>query len=84
MQMVTDLKNLITDLAQVAFSQPNLEFEAGLAFHTLRGFDSAQAVQFILALEDKLNISFSEEDIDNMLTMGSVFETISTKRANSC
>jgi acyl carrier protein len=62
--------------ARDIFKVPDLEFDTNLVFQEIRGFDSVQAVQFILALEGALDVMLSEEDVDNMRTMGDMLEIV--------
>jgi len=66
--------------ARDIFKVPDLEFHPDLVFQEIRGFDSVQAVQFILALESALDVMLTEEDVDNMRTMGDMLNIVKAKR----
>jgi acyl carrier protein len=65
--------------ARTIFKVPELVYDPGLVFQEIRGFDSVQAVQFILAVEAALDVMLSEEEVDNMHTMGDLLATLRAK-----
>ncbi len=65
--------------ARTIFKAPDLVYDPGLVFQSIRGFDSVQAVQFILAIEDAAGVMLSEEEVDNMHTMGTLIEILRAK-----
>jgi|GEM_PF-5457692 acyl carrier protein len=67
--------------AREIFKVPDLEFDKALVFQEIRGFDSVQAVQFILAMEGALDVMLSEEDVDNMRTMGDMLDIVKARLA---
>ncbi len=71
---------VITENARTIFRQPGLTYAPDLVFRDILGFDSVQAVQFILAMEDSLGVTISEEEVDRMHTMGDAFHILLAKR----
>jgi len=65
--------------ARAIFKAPALTYDPGLVFQEIRGFDSVQAVQFVLALEEAFGVMLSEQDIDDMRTMGDMLSTLRAK-----
>ncbi len=65
--------------ARAIFKAPDLVYDPALVFRDIRGFDSVQAVQFILAIEAALDVMLSEEEVDNMHTMGNLLDTLRAK-----
>ena len=65
--------------ARTIFKAPDLVYDPALVFQSIRGFDSVQAVQFILAIESALGIMLSEEEVDTMHTMGNLIDTLRAK-----
>jgi acyl carrier protein len=65
--------------ARTIFRMPDLAYDPALVFRDIRGFDSVQAVQFILAIEAALDVTLSEEEVDNMHTMGALITTLRGK-----
>jgi acyl carrier protein len=75
-------EHLITvaiDHARTIFRAPDLVYDPALVFQNIRGFDSVQAVQFILAMEEAFDIMLSEEEVDAMHTMGNLIDTLRAK-----
>jgi len=69
----------VMEAARSIFSQPELQYSPGLRFHDILGFDSVQAVQFILTLESKLGITLHEDEVDRMHTMADLMEILHSK-----
>jgi acyl carrier protein len=65
--------------ARTIFKAPDLVYDPDLVFQDIRGFDSVQAVQYILAIEAAFDIMLSEEEVDDMRTMGKLIETLRDK-----
>jgi acyl carrier protein len=66
--------------ARTIFRQPGLEFAPEVVFQDILGFDSVQAVQFILAMEETLGVTLDEEEVDRMHTMGDLMNVLRAKR----
>jgi len=79
MKSEEQLISVAVEKARVIFNAPDLNYAPDLVFQKIRGFDSVQAVQFILALEVELNVTLSEEDVDNMHTMGDMLDILKGK-----
>jgi acyl carrier protein len=73
------LTNTVIEHARAIFKAPDLVYDPALVFRDIRGFDSVQAVQFILAIEAALDVMLSEEEVDNMHTMGNLLDTLRAK-----
>jgi len=71
---------VITENARSVFRQPGLTYAPGLMFRDILGFDSVQAVQFILAMEESLGVTISEEEVDRMHSMGDAFHILLAKQ----
>lgn len=78
-----ELTGKITDTAQSVFKQTSLAYQPGLVFREIPGFDSVRAVQFILAIEQALDVMLTEEEVDGLHTMGDLFGTLRRKPALS-
>jgi len=65
--------------ARAIFRAPDLTYDPALVFQNIRGFDSVQAVQFILAMEEAFGIMLTEEEVDTMHTMGNLIDTLRAK-----
>ncbi len=74
------LISIVIENAREIFKAPDLAYDPGIVFQDIRGFDSIQAVQFILAIEAALGVMFSEEEVDNMRTMGDLVTMLDRKR----
>jgi acyl carrier protein len=70
---------LITENARTVFRQPALTYAPDLVFQNILGFDSVQAVQFILAMEASLGVTIDEEEVDRMYTMGDLLDVLRAK-----
>jgi acyl carrier protein len=70
---------LATDTARTIFKIPDLVYDPAQVFQEIRGFDSVQAVQFILAIEAALDVMLSEDEVDAMHTMGDLLTTLRAK-----
>jgi len=77
------LISIVTETARNIFRAPDLAYDPGCVFQDIRGFDSILAVQYILAIEAALDVMFSEEEVDNMRTMGDLLAMLIRKRADS-
>ena len=64
------LTDLMVDNARKVFGQPHLVYDEKLLFRDILGFDSVLAVQYILAMEAALDVTLTEDEVDNMHTMG--------------
>jgi acyl carrier protein len=65
--------------ARAIFKAPELTYNAATVFQHIAGFDSVQAVQFILAMEAACGVLLTEEDVDSMLTMGDMLLIVQKK-----
>ncbi len=75
----TAVISAIIDNARSIFKAPELTYDPAIVFQEIRGFDSIQAVQFILAIEAAFDVMFSEEEVDNMRTMGDLVAMLGRK-----
>jgi acyl carrier protein len=75
-----DYAAVISQTAQDIFRQPSIPFNASLAFRDIPGFDSILAIQFILAIESALDVTLTEDEVDNMHTMGNLMTVLERKR----
>ena len=73
------LISVITETARVVFKEPRLDYAPEQLFRDIRGFDSVLAVQFILAVEEALNVTLTEEEVDTMHTMGDLLASLRAK-----
>ena len=71
-----ELAGLIAATAQEIFKQPGLTYAPDTFFRDILGFDSVQAVHFILAIEAAAGVTINEEDVDDMHTMGNLMEVL--------
>jgi acyl carrier protein len=76
-----EFTSIVVSTARSIFRAPDLGYDPGQVFQDIRGFDSIQAVQFILAIEAALDVMFSEEEVDNMRTMGDLVAMLNRKKA---
>jgi acyl carrier protein len=72
---------IISQTAQEVFRQPSVPFSPGRAFRDIAGFDSILAIQFILAIESAFDITLTEDEVDNMHTMGDLMTLLQSKRS---
>jgi acyl carrier protein len=73
------LISVVIETARTVFKEPRLEYAPGQVFRDIRGFDSVLAVQFILAIEEALDVMLSEEEVDSMHTMGDLMTALRAK-----
>ena len=76
-----DFAVTISQTAQEVFRQPAVSYSADLVFREIPGFDSILAIQFILAIENALDIMLNEDEVDNMHTMGDLMTLVKAKKA---
>jgi acyl carrier protein len=76
-----DVISTIETTARTVFKHPTLEYGPDQRFRAIRGFDSVLAIQFILAIEEALDVMLSEEEVDRMDTMGDLVEIVRLKLA---
>jgi acyl carrier protein len=76
-----DFAATISQTAQEVFRQPAVSYSADLVFREIPGFDSILAIQFILAIENALDIMLNEDEVDNMHTMGDLMTLVKAKKA---
>jgi acyl carrier protein len=74
-----ELIAVITTKIQAAFRQEDFVYSGEFAFRDLIGFDSVQAVMFILEMESALGITLNEDEVDRMFTAGDLFEIARAK-----
>jgi acyl carrier protein len=75
-----DFTTIISEIAQDVFRQPSIPFSPTLVFRDIPGFDSVLAIQYILAVESRLNMTLSEEEVDTMHTMGDLLTILRAKK----
>jgi acyl carrier protein len=69
----------ITKNVQGVFRQEDFVYRPDFAFRDIIGFDSVQAVMFILEMESALSITLNEDEVDRMFTAGDLFEIARAK-----
>jgi acyl carrier protein len=77
----TLIETMVIDTARDIFKAPDLAYDADTVFQDIRDFDSIRAVQFILAVEAAAGVMFTEEEVDNMRTMGDLVGMLNGKVA---
>lgn len=77
------LISTVIDTARAVFKQPALDYAPTQIFREIRGFDSVLAVQFILAIEQALDVMLSEEEVDRMDTMGDLLDVLRAKSGSA-
>lgn len=66
----------LTDVMREAFRAPTLEYDEEQELRSIFGTDSVQFVTLILTLEEKFSTMFPESEVDQLTTVGSLFELV--------
>ena len=74
--MVTDLEQKIYEIAGFVFGISPSSLDLDSSTETLKNWDSAKHIDFILALEDEFKIEFDEEKVLEMLSLELVLKAV--------
>jgi acyl carrier protein len=77
-----ELSDVIVKTARDVFSEPDLAYSRDLIFRDILGFDSVLAVQYILAIEESCGVTLVESEVDDMHTMGILFDLLRAKNVS--
>lgn len=75
--MVTDIEQKIYEIAGFVFGISPNTLDLNSSTETLKSWDSAKHIDFILALEDEFKIEFDEEKVLEMLSLELVLKAVS-------
>ena len=74
--MVTDIEQKIYEIAGFVFGISPNTLDLNSSTETLKSWDSAKHIDFILALEDEFKIEFDEEKVLEMLSLELVLKAV--------
>tara|TARA_B100001057_G_C22689077_1_gene887015 strand:- start:525 stop:764 length:240 start_codon:yes stop_codon:yes gene_type:complete len=74
--MVTDVEQKIYEIAGFVFGISPSALDLNSSTETLKNWDSAKHIDFILALEDEFKIEFDEEKVLEMLSLELVLKAV--------
>tara|TARA_B100000242_G_C42806488_1_gene375025 strand:- start:163 stop:402 length:240 start_codon:yes stop_codon:yes gene_type:complete len=74
--MVTDVEQKIYEIAGFVFGISPSSLDLDSSTETLKNWDSAKHIDFILALEDEFKIEFDEEKVLEMLSLELVLKAV--------
>ena len=74
--MVTDIEQKIYEIAGFVFGISPSSLDLDSSTETLKNWDSAKHIDFILALEDEFKIEFDEEKVLEMLSLKLVLKAV--------
>ena len=70
-------------MASDLFGVPADQITRESSTESVEAWDSTQHLNFVLALEDKFNIQFSPEEMEQMRSIGSTVKLVENKLQNS-
>ena len=70
-------------IASDLFGVPGDQITREYSTESIEAWDSTQHLNFVLALEEKFNIQFSPEEMDQMRNIGSTVKLVERKLQNS-
>lgn len=73
------MRDRVFRIASQVFDFPVEQLNEDSSPDTIENWDSLKHMNLILALEEELNITFSDEEIVEMLSVGLVIETLKEK-----
>ena len=74
--MVADVEQKIYEIAGLVFGIWPSSLDLDSSTETLKNWDSAKHIDFILALEDEFKIEFDEEKVLEMLSLELVLKAV--------
>ena len=74
--MVADVEQKIYEIAGLVFGISPSSLDLDSSTETLKNWDSAKHIDFILALEDEFKIEFDEEKVLEMLSLELVLKAV--------
>jgi hypothetical protein len=72
----------LTDLSRAAFKRPQLEYHGRTVLRNIPGYHAGSFVQLILAMEAEFGVTFQEDKVDLIVTMGDVLALLRGKLAD--
>ena len=73
------MRNGIFEIVSQVMNVPKEQLNNDSSPNTIVNWDSLKHMNLILALEEKFAVSFSDDEIVNMLSIRSIIETLSKK-----
>ena len=73
----------VQGMASDLFGVPGDQITRESSTESIEAWDSTQHLNFVLALEEKFNIQFSPEEMDQMRNIGSTVKLVERKLQNS-
>jgi acyl carrier protein len=73
----------VQGMASDLFGVPADQITRESSTESVEAWDSTQHLNFVLALEDKFNIQFSPEEMEQMRNIGSTVKLVENKLQNS-
>lgn len=77
------MRDQIVDLMASVFGVDRTEIEGGVIFGKFAKWDSLRHMTLVVALEEELNVMFSEEEITDMLSLDLIVEILEGKSPNN-
>lgn len=74
------MQNEILEIVSQVMNVPEEQLNDESSPNTVKNWDSLKHMNLILALEEKFAVSFSDDEIVNMLSVKKVIETLSSKK----
>lgn len=73
------MKNRVFKIVSQVFDVPVEHLNGNSSPDNIENWDSLRHMNLILALEEELNITFSDEEVVEMLSVGIIIETLKEK-----
>lgn len=73
----------VRGIASDLFAVPSHEITADSSPETIKTWDSIQHLSLVLALEEKFQIQFSPDEIEQMTSIGTIARLLGSKLANT-
>ena len=73
----------LTNVFREVFEDPNLALRPEMTARDVPGWDSGRMVEILMATEDAFGIAFTAREVDAMLRVGDLAETVGRKTAGA-
>ncbi len=76
------MRDQIIELMSSVFGVDRSEIAAGVVFGKFVQWDSLRHMTLVVALEEEFNVTFTDEEITDMLSLDLIVETLESKNNN--
>lgn len=73
----------LTDVFREVFEDPDLVLRPEITARDVPGWDSGKMIEILMATEEAFGITFTSREVDTMLRVGDLAETLNRKTAGA-